>query len=60
MPALAAFDIEVDADSYFPELLLAVATVNVACHCCTLAIGRGDGVWLWRAKAERVKQLPEN
>jgi hypothetical protein len=29
-PALAAFDIEVDANSCFPELLLAVATIDVA------------------------------
>ena len=45
-PALAAFDIEVDANSYkyFPELLLAVATVDVACRYCTLAIGAGNGV----------------
>src|SRR5947207_12137717 len=42
-PALAAFDIEVDANSYFPELLLAVATVDVACPYCTLAIGAGNG-----------------
>jgi hypothetical protein len=33
----------VDADSHFPELLLAVATVDVACRCCTLAIGGGNG-----------------
>ena len=38
-PALAAFDIEVDANSCFPELLLAVATVDVACSYCTLSIG---------------------
>jgi hypothetical protein len=35
----------VDADSCFPELLLAVATVDVACRCCTLAIGGGNGVY---------------
>jgi hypothetical protein len=35
----AAFDIEVDANSHFLELLLAVATVDVACRYCTLAIG---------------------
>jgi hypothetical protein len=34
-PALATFDMKVDADSCFPELLLAVATVDVACRCCT-------------------------
>jgi hypothetical protein len=44
MASLAAFDIKVDADSYFPELLLAVATVDVACRCCTLATGGGNGV----------------
>ena len=44
-PALAAFDIEVDANSCFPELLLAVATVDVACRYCTLAIGAGNGVY---------------
>ena len=44
-PALAAFDVEVDADSCFPELLLAAATVDVACRCCTLAIGGGNGVY---------------
>jgi hypothetical protein len=43
-PVLAAFDIEVDANSCFPELLLAVATVDVACRYCTLAIGGGNGV----------------
>jgi hypothetical protein len=43
-PALAALDIEVDADSRFPELLLAVATADVACRYCTLAIGAGNGV----------------
>ena len=42
-PALAAFDIEVDANSCFPELLLTVATVDVACRYCTLAIGGGNG-----------------
>jgi hypothetical protein len=36
--ALAAFDIKVDAESCFPELLLAVATVDVAWRRCTLAI----------------------
>jgi hypothetical protein len=35
----------VDANSCFPELLLAVATVDVACRCCTLAIGGGNGVY---------------
>jgi hypothetical protein len=34
-----------DADSCFPELLLAVVTVDVACRCCTLAIGGGNGVY---------------
>src|SRR5205085_10643765 len=43
-PALAAFDIEVDANSCFPELLLAVATVDVACRYCTLEVGAGNGV----------------
>jgi hypothetical protein len=45
-PALAAFDIEVDANSCFRELLLAVATVDVACRYCTLAIGAGNGVYV--------------
>jgi hypothetical protein len=31
-------------NSYFPELLLAVATVDVACRYCTLAIGGENGV----------------
>jgi hypothetical protein len=44
-PALAAFDIKVDASSCFPELLLAVANVDVACRYCTLAIGAGKGVY---------------
>ena len=44
-PALAAFDIEVDANSCFPELLLAVATVDVACCNGTLATGAGKGVY---------------
>jgi hypothetical protein len=34
----------VDANSCFPESLLAVATVDVACRYCTLAIGGGKGV----------------
>jgi hypothetical protein len=29
----------------FPELLLNVATVGVSCRYCTLAIGRGDGMY---------------
>jgi hypothetical protein len=45
-PALAAFDIEVDANSCFPELLLAVATVDVACRYGTLATGAGKGVYI--------------
>ena len=45
-PALAAFDIEVDANSCFPELLLAVATVDVACRYCTLATGADNGVYI--------------
>jgi hypothetical protein len=32
-----------DANSCFPELLLAVATVDMACCYCTLAIGGGNG-----------------
>jgi hypothetical protein len=44
-PALAAFDIEVGANSCFPELLLAVATVDVACRNGTLATGAGKGVY---------------
>jgi hypothetical protein len=31
--------------SCFSELLLAIATVDVACRCCTLAIGGGNGVY---------------
>ena len=49
------FDIEVDADSCFQELLLAVATVDVACRCCTLAIGAGNGMY----NAHHVQLLAE-
>jgi len=44
-PALAAFDIEVDINSCFPELLLAVETIDVACRYCTLAIRVDKGVY---------------
>ena len=33
-----------DANSCFLELLLAVATVDMACRYCTLAVGGGNGV----------------
>jgi hypothetical protein len=39
------FRYQSDADSCFPELLLAVAIVDVACRCCTLAIGGGNWVY---------------
>jgi hypothetical protein len=43
-PAPAAFNIEVDANSCFLELPLAVGTVDMACRYCTLAIEGGNGV----------------
>jgi hypothetical protein len=46
----------VDADSCFPELLLAVATVDMACRCCTLAIGGGNGVY---SPPAQVKAAPD-
>jgi hypothetical protein len=46
----------VDADSCFPELLLAVATVDVACRCCTLAVGGGNGVYhQWVTEVFRIR-----
>jgi len=53
-PALAAFDIKVDASSCFPELLLAVATVDVACRYCTLATGAGKGEYITIAVAQTL------
>jgi hypothetical protein len=41
-PCTTAFDIEVDANPCFPELLLNVVTVDVS---CTLAIRGGDEVY---------------
>src|SRR5437773_794499 len=55
-PALAAFDIEVGANSCFPELLLAVATVDVACRNGTLATGAGKGVY-FRAGQQTVEDV---
>jgi hypothetical protein len=41
---ISCFDIKVDTNSCFPELLLAVVTVNVAYRCYTLTIGGGNKV----------------
>jgi hypothetical protein len=43
-PTPAAFDIKVDVKFLLLELLLAVATVDVACRYCTLAIDVEMGV----------------